>query len=44
MKKAFIVLLVAGFIFPATGFATGNTELTILYTGDIQGQINPLKG
>ncbi len=44
MKRAFIILLAAGFIIPAAGFAAKNTELTILYTGDIQGQFEPAGG
>lgn len=44
LLKSMVIVVAIGIFFPLACFGSGNNDLTVLFTGDMLGQITPKKG
>lgn len=42
--KSIVIVVALVFLFPLTCFGASNNDLTVLFTGDLSGQITPRPG
>lgn len=44
IRESIVIVVALVFLFPPTCFGASNNDLTVLFTGDLSGQITPRPG